>query len=113
MAPFLDHSSFGTEATQIITTLINSGVSKASNTRIGLLQMACNDEVQDSMDPQVHDLLVQLKSTELTDPAVVVCHNIPKFFGLPSPAWKSCEPCPPRQHKSAFTVARAMSETTR
>ena len=66
------------------------------------------------IDPDDHELLLKFKKqADHTKPAIVVCHNIPKFYGKPYPPWKSCEPCPPPQYKEAFAVGRAMAETDR
>ncbi|KAL6764112.1 hypothetical protein V8C86DRAFT_2482499 [Haematococcus lacustris] len=43
--------------------------------------------------------------------AIVVCHNLPKFYGRPRAAWASCAPCPPPGYTPAYTIARAMAET--
>ncbi|GLC73421.1 hypothetical protein PLESTF_001373600 [Pleodorina starrii] len=113
-APFLDHSSFGAEASGYVLSLLRQGLVAGGRLHIGLLQNDCGDQLSGLMEEQDHSQLLALHGSP-SEAAIVVCHNLPPYLGRPSPRWASCEPCPPPTAGGLvrYAVARVMAETSR
>lgn len=46
------------------------------------MQMSCTDSMATVMDSGTHSQLLQLKANvNRSKPAIVVCHNMPRFYG--------------------------------
>ncbi|EFJ50257.1 hypothetical protein VOLCADRAFT_104071 [Volvox carteri f. nagariensis] len=86
--------SFGVEATGYVRSLLREQLLPSRRLHVGLLQNDCVDQQGGLMEERDHTQLLELHGSP-SEPAIVVCHNLPPFLGRPTPRWRSCEPCPP------------------
>ena len=124
MAPF-DGSGFGSEAANIVQTLINQmaldknklWIDATHDQGTGCESLVVSNAQREILAPAMRNWKAWKKSHVNAIIGVVVCHSLPPFWtpsdGETASEWSSCAPCPPPGTQVGVRIGRAMVETDR
>jgi glycosyltransferase involved in cell wall biosynthesis len=127
MSPF-DDSGFGSEAANLLQTLITGHKLNQDNLWIDATQdweSGCNHISASSqqltiLEPAMQRWKIHQRLYDNPIIGVVICHSLPPFWRSSSSneedvasQWSTCAPCPPTNSQVGIRIGRAMAETDR